>query len=203
MPRPVEKDRQQAVRAAQSLFWRQGYTATSMNQLLGVMNMGAGSFYGAFDSKSRLFERIIDSYSARSMARFDAIRKKCSGLAVLAAFLDETLVSVSDRERRKGCLLVNSALELDEVEPALHQRVVAALALLEGQIEECVREDRSAGVLRTDLTEADIVGLILTQVQGLRVESRLGLSRETARQRIDTMFISIARPNGEVPEHAS
>ena len=46
MARPVQIDRSKALRAARDIFWRQGFTTTSMSQLLKAMDIGSGSFYG-------------------------------------------------------------------------------------------------------------------------------------------------------------
>ena len=69
MARPVQIDRQRALKAARGVFWRRGYNATSMSHLLDAMGMGAGSFYAAFDNKSRLFARVLDDYTDWSMDR--------------------------------------------------------------------------------------------------------------------------------------
>jgi TetR/AcrR family transcriptional repressor of nem operon len=174
------------------VFWQQGYTATSMSQLLDVTGMGSGSFYAAFDNKASLFQRIVDDYTCRSMGEFARIRESHRGLAALRVFLDKTLIDVSDTDRRKGCLLVNSALELDEVEPQLYQHVADGLRRLELTIRGCVEETAAAGRLRKGLSIGDAVGLLMGLVQGLRVESRLGLSRREARRRVDVMLNLIA-----------
>ena len=51
MARPVQIDRSKALRAARDIFWRQGFTTTSMSQLLKAMDIGSGSFYAAYGSK--------------------------------------------------------------------------------------------------------------------------------------------------------
>ena len=196
MPRPVSIDRKQAFRAARQQFWRCGYTGTSMQQLLGVTGMGAGSFYSAFGSKTALFESIVDDYVQWSAARFDAVRSQHRGLNAIVAFLDDTLVSLSDEDRRKGCLLVNSAIEFGGIEPALHARVTAPLVALQQSFEACLEEARKDGVLHAGIDPTEAAGLVMTLVQGLRVESRRGMTREQAESRIRLMIAALsANPN--------
>lgn len=63
--RPRGFDRAQALEQAMHLFWRQGYEATSLNQLKLAMNgISAASFYAAFGSKAALYRETLALYLA-------------------------------------------------------------------------------------------------------------------------------------------
>src|SRR6202000_85711 len=53
--RPREFDRDAALEAAMFLFWRKGFTATSMNDLCEAMGVRSPSLYAAFGSKEALY----------------------------------------------------------------------------------------------------------------------------------------------------
>jgi TetR/AcrR family transcriptional repressor of nem operon len=201
MARPVQVDRAKALKAARGVFWRQGYTATSMSQLLENMGIGSGSFYAAFDNKAKLFERVVDDYTQWSMNQFVKVRKDHRGLDAIRAFLERTLIDISDAARHKGCLLVNSALELDDVEPHLYEHVQEALGHLEEMIRQCIDEAIKTKTLRSDIGKHDAVGLLMSQIQGLRVESRLGLSNEEAQRRVNTLLNLVSIPHYEDHPH--
>lgn len=188
MARPVQIEREKALKAARLLFWSQGYTATSMAQLLHAMSIGSGSFYTAFESKAELFKRVVDDYRDWSINQFTQVRTNHKGLDAVRLFLDRTLVDISNAGRRKGCLLVNSVLELDDVDQELYQHARNALKNLDLAFRDCVDEASAVGKLNRHLTEVDAVRLLSTQVQGLRVESRLGLSKAEARQRVAVLI---------------
>lgn len=194
MPRPVRIDRQRALKQAQNLFWERGYTATSMSALLEATGMGAGSFYAAFGNKAQLFELAIAEYAAYFDRQMDSINHDQYGLDVVRAFLDQTLVCASDRSRRRGCLLVNSAIELEGVEPELHAKVVAYLREFHAGIQRCVEQAHADGLLSNALSVEDATAMLVTHIQGLRVESRLGLSKDSARRRLDSLFSTLTRP---------
>ena len=54
MPRKPEFNREQAVDAALKLFWRRGYTATTLPELLQAMGIARSSFYATFSVQERL-----------------------------------------------------------------------------------------------------------------------------------------------------
>ncbi len=203
MARPVQIDRAEAQKAARGVFWRQGYTATSMNQLLEVMGIGSGSFYAAFESKATLFERVLDDYTQWSMKQFALVRKQHRGLDAIRAFLDRTFVDISDAARHKGCLLVNSTLELADVEPRLHSHVRESLACLEEVIGQCVAEAITAKALRHDIDHRAAVALVMTLLHGLRVESRLGLCRSESQARVSAMLSLVSNTDIEERLHES
>eukprot|EP01041_Mallomonas_annulata_P037775 gene37776-biopygen29696 len=45
MARPIEFDRPKALNRAMALFWRQGFQATSLVDLLAAMGIGRSSLY--------------------------------------------------------------------------------------------------------------------------------------------------------------
>lgn len=186
MPRPVKIDRETAKRAATRLFWLRGYGGTPMSELLDAMGMGGGSFYAAYGSKAQLFEQILGDYVESSVTMFKTSGGDAEGLDAIRAFLNRSLVDLPDRDRRKGCLLVNASLELEEDEPALHRAVSDGLATVEAAIRDRIKEAQELGTLRGGVTEKQAVGVLMSLLLGLRVESRHGLSRTEARRRIDT-----------------
>jgi AcrR family transcriptional regulator len=60
--RPREFDREAALEAAMLLFWRKGFTATSMNDLCDAMGIRSPSLYAAFNSKEALYLETVEHY---------------------------------------------------------------------------------------------------------------------------------------------
>ncbi len=196
MARPVEIDRDHAFRKARELFWRRGYRATSLNDLLDATGMGKGSFYAAFGSKEALFEATLDWYHASSAAARRKVNGSHAGLAALREFLDSTLIDVSDARRRRGCLLVNTVVELEGVEPGLHRVAKRYLQALEQRCLDYLNEARAAGEIRSHIETPQLAALTATLLQGLRVDSRMGRSRDSLQERVDA-FLSLISNSSE------
>src|SRR5260370_19125354 len=111
MARPKAFDRDTAVQHAMTVFWEQGYEATSTDDLLRAMGIGRQSMYDTFGDKHRLYIEALQRYQAQYGARLvDRLRAPTSPLAalrdVLRAVADET-----PRERARGCMTVNAITE--------------------------------------------------------------------------------------------
>jgi len=68
MPRPKTQEEKsdastrKALKAALSLFSRQGYRATSMRQIASRCRLSVGNLYHHFGSKEAIFQQLIDQY---------------------------------------------------------------------------------------------------------------------------------------------
>ncbi len=185
MPRPREFDDADVLEAATNQFWRHGYAATSVRDLGRAMGLVPASLYNAFGSKHALFTRCLDRYLDRNMrervARLEATK---SPRAAIEAFLNE-IASRSLADPR-GCLLVNSALEVAPHDAEVGAVVAARLTELEGFFCRCVTAGQRDGSIAATHPAGDLARLMLTTVMGLRVLARAlpepDLLRGAARQ---------------------
>jgi TetR/AcrR family transcriptional regulator, transcriptional repressor for nem operon len=131
MARPREFDERAVLEAAVLCFWKQGYEATSVRDLVEHTGIAAASLYNAFGDKRALYEKALDHYVEVSIA--DRIRR-CQSLPplrALEAFFGEIVKrSLNDRDR-KGCMLVNAALDGPPQDPAFRKVVAGALVSIE------------------------------------------------------------------------
>ena len=78
MARPREFDEGAVVDAAVLCFWRQGYEATSVKDLVERTGITAASLYNAFGDKRGIYRKALDHYVEGGVA--DRIRR-CEALA--------------------------------------------------------------------------------------------------------------------------
>lgn len=185
MPRPREFDDAEVLEAATDQFWRHGYAATSMRDLGQAMGLVPASLYNAFGSKHALFMRCLDRYLDGNMReRVARLEASTPPRRAIEAFLNE-IVSRSLADPR-GCLLVNSALEVAPHDAEIGTIVAARLAELERFFHRCVAAGQRDGSIASSHPAADLARLMLTTVMGLRVLARAlpkpALLRGAARQ---------------------
>ena len=60
--RPRTFDEEAVLDALTALFWRQGYEATSMADIVEASGLNKSSLYNTFGSKQELFATILDRY---------------------------------------------------------------------------------------------------------------------------------------------
>src|SRR5258705_12501365 len=95
------------------LFWRKGYTATSIEDLAETLGLSRSSLYGTFGDKHRLFLEALKFYSERVIsATAQTLNEASSPLAGIQALFDNMIAEV-DRpgSGRLGWFMVKSVAE--------------------------------------------------------------------------------------------
>ena len=188
MARPVEIDRDQAFHQAYELFWSRGYVTTSLSQLLEALGIGRSSFYAAFTSKEALFVDVLDAYHEQIRQKFARVRSRHKGAAARRAYLYQSGVNVAAEQRRKGCLAINSAVELAGVDDVLQSRAADILRTIESELRQIFEECERLGELTTDQNPAALAHTFWIALQGLNVSFRQGLSRNQTQKSVDDLL---------------
>ncbi len=173
MPWVKDFDEEDVVKRAMKVFWAKGYESTSISDLLRVMEINKGSFYNAFGSKKALFVRALLKYDRenrqRSIATLEALGDPVASIKTLFDGLVKE--SLADTEQ-KGCLLVNTALDLPNHSEDIKEMVTSALKDFEKFFERLIRVGQERGEIPDTIDVSQTAKSLLTQVVGLRVLAR-------------------------------
>jgi TetR/AcrR family transcriptional repressor of nem operon len=173
MARPREFDEVAALNAAIQCFWSRGYEATSVRDLAKSMGITGPSLYNAFGDKRALYRRALDHYVERGFC--DRVRRFETELEpreAIGAFFDEIIALSLTDPQHKGCLIVNSALELAPHDPEFKTVLANVLRDMEGFFLRCVKAGQAAGTINPQVLADDAAGTLLGVLMGLRVLAR-------------------------------
>lgn len=113
MGRPAAFDRDEVVRAARDIFWRDGYEPASMATLQQATGLNASSIYHAFGSKRGLFDAALEDYLDQvvrpGLAPLEAPEVAPDALVAYFRAARQRFADPSGRTPADGCLLVNTA----------------------------------------------------------------------------------------------
>ncbi|AEJ23626.1 TerR family transcriptional regulator [Weissella koreensis KACC 15510] len=117
MSRVKEFNQDDVLTKAMNLFWEQGYTNTSMQELVDVMQINRGSIYTTFGDKHSLFLRVLEYYHQYLEEQFIDVVTDSKDLRTKLNEVFSFFLKTHDEQQPKGCLIVNSATELAQVDP--------------------------------------------------------------------------------------
>ncbi len=175
MARPQEFNRQEVIAKAMDVFWRNGFGATSIRDLVAATKLNRGSLYNVFGDKAGLFAAVIEAYAASAPAgkllrAFDAGDPARPAIETFFATLVER--GLADNERR-GCLIVNTASELVSRDPRVAQWMEAAARRQEETLTALVERGQAAGEIAPWRDSKALGRFLFAAAQGLIVTGKV------------------------------
>jgi TetR/AcrR family transcriptional repressor of nem operon len=189
MARPREFDEEEVLDAAVQQFWRYGYEATSVRDLAESMGITGASLYNAFGDKKTLYRRSLDHYLNQTFReRIGRYETALAPRQALGAFFEEIIEkSLSDKQRR-GCMLVNSALEIAPHDPEFLRVVSKVLVEVEAFFRRCTLAGQQDGTIAKSQSASDIARLLLGVLLGIRVLARTRPNRDLLQGLVRPVF---------------
>lgn len=192
MPRTKEFDPDVALRRALDLFRQRGYEATSIADLVEHLGLARASIYATFGGKHDLYLKALSRYRqdrdpdiverlSRPGPALPAVRE------LVWSWVEECL---SDPDRR-GCLVVNAAVELAPSDREVARGVLASWNTLETALATALVRAKAQGELSQTRDPQAIARFLLVTLQGLRVLGRADPNparlRDTARVALEVL----------------
>ena len=172
---PWEKtfDIDEAIDRATDVFWSKGYEAASLSDLLEAIGINKGSFYNAFGNKKALFIQSLLKYDREQ--RYNTLKELSAlndpVLAISTLFDGLIQQSLSDKDR-KGCLLVNTALDLPNHDDDIEKTIKKGMKDFELFFQQQLKLGQTTGAIPAHIDPKEAAIGLLTLVVGLRVLAR-------------------------------
>ena len=170
MARTKEFNETEVLDKAVDLFWIKGYNATSANDLVDTLGLSRSSLYSTYGDKRTLFIKSLKRYREKHVgAMLEMVEKSTNTAATIAKIFDLVIKQDIRVKVPKGCMMVNSAIEL-----APHDNEIAKIVQEnENDIEEALKIAIERGKERGDITSkhnsGSLAKFLYNNVSGLRV----------------------------------
>jgi TetR/AcrR family transcriptional repressor of nem operon len=183
--RPLAYSPDKVLDAAMRLFWRQGYEATSMQDLMKSMQLSKSSLYQAFGNKHQLFLRCMKRYHEITITEMQNQLARCqTGLD----FISETLYQVVNQDNvlanPRGCLVTNTATEFSQSDSAIAISVRKGLMGYQSVFMAAAIKGQADGSIRTDWDPDVLSQYLVTSMSGLRTMVKAGIGPAALRQTV-------------------
>jgi TetR/AcrR family transcriptional repressor of nem operon len=189
MARPRTIDDETLLPKAVRLFWRHGYAATGVRELEAALGLRAPSLYNRFGSKDALFQAVLAHY-IDTVVRFRIEKYLAAGdpLEGLRAFFDTTYDYLSAQTPPRGCLLVNSSLELDAHDANTAAQLKRGSRLIRAAFRRTLRRAREQGLLSSAADVGALADALHLGLEGLLVTSKVERDKAVLKKRTDALF---------------
>lgn len=121
MPRNKEFDYDDKLKAARDLFWKKGYSATSITDLENAMKINRSSLYLTYGNKHDLFLKSLENYIELKDTQYRLAAEKSE--EPLQAIKNIIYSVFESAVQDNNCLFTNSIFELATTDKEVNKRL--------------------------------------------------------------------------------
>lgn len=196
--RPRAFEPEDALAQAMDVFWRDGFAATSLDDVSAATGLNRPSLYGAFGDKRALYLKAYDQYRKRVNDQFQPLFAAREPLRtklrrILTAALD---LYLSGPNGPRGCFTVLSAASEAIADPDLHGLVGEAIDGADRAFGRLFAGARAAGELPQDADPDRLARIATATTHTLSIRARARVPRAKIAPIIDDAVTTICGPEG-------
>ena len=172
MPKETQFNVKEKLHIALNLFWRQGYHATSMNDIKEHMNLNPGSIYSAYGNKRELYLQCLNLYEDNVDRLFENLRKNSSPKGRILQLFQSIIDEVTNSQDCQGCFMLNSALELAPKDREVQLLVDKATLKMRSFFCEEILKAQQQKEVSSQVDATALSKMLILLLFGMRVRSR-------------------------------
>lgn len=189
MPRVKLFDEYEVLDKAVNLFWRKGYYATSIQDLVDYLGVNRASLYDTYGGKKKLFERAFLHYQRSNANSITQFLMKHEDVRSGLKELFEIAIQQSDQDQdHKGCLVVNTTIEFIPNEKEFFSLLSENKKEFEGMFHSYLMEGVVKGQISENKNLRAIASLLFAFYNGLKVVSKVDFDPIVYSQSVDSLL---------------
>lgn len=171
MARRKEYVREEVVEKAMQLFWRRGYRASSVADIVQATGLNTASLYKEFEDKDGLFEAALTYYRHNRLGpRLQMLRDQPNLRGVEAVL--GSVASGAMADDYKGCLMMNHLAQRNIISPQAARFVDDFSLELETLMTEALRNAQLEGDISGHRDPAELASFLVCWIHGLILYGR-------------------------------
>jgi AcrR family transcriptional regulator len=204
--RPRAYQPEVALGKALDLFRKDGFAATSLDDLSAATGMNRPSLYGAFGDKRELYIKAYARYRTDARAAMGDIFRTELPIRprlrrIFAVALD---IYLSGEQGPRGCFTVMTAASEAIGDPEIQTLVLEGFAELDKAFAACFRIAREKGELPPSASPETLAQLASATMHTIALRARAGVPRRQLEQIVNgaiAVMLASPLPKGEVGSH--
>jgi TetR/AcrR family transcriptional regulator, transcriptional repressor for nem operon len=170
----AEQTKNKILASAAELFNLQGYAGVSITEIMTATGLKKGGIYNYFSSKEELAIAAFD-YAFDRVAKLqrNILREKKDAIERLLSLFDLYADFVDNPPIKGGCPLLNAAIDSDDTNPLLRDRVRLAMDSWQDLIRHIIKKGIQKGEIRVNISADEIATLIIVNLEGGIMMSKL------------------------------
>ncbi len=173
MPRAKEFDRDQVLDLATDVFWKRGYEATSIGDLVEALGIGRQSLYATFGDKYSLYLASLDRYRQRAGGVVGASLDKDLPVRRAMRELFETFIDHLLSPEGKTCMMVAAAAERCPADLEVSRRFCDNIERMEQTLQRRLARAQQEGEIAKHLDPVALGRYFVSTINGLQITAKV------------------------------
>ncbi len=176
--RPKQFDREVALDKALELFWRHGYEATSLADLVEATGAKAPTLYAEFGNKEGLFKAAAERYVTKFAEKGKTLlmQPDRSVSQAIEDYFRSVASMFTDKSLPSGCFIICTSAALSASSEDVAQILRARHHLQEHALRDFLLSRQQQGELAADSDIVLLAKFLACTLQGMSVQARDGAS---------------------------
>lgn len=171
--RPREFDPDVFLNTALECFWRNGYQATSMADLMKASGLASASIYKLYPDKRAIYLAALQRYMEDGNSRTAKRNAEMSPEAALREMLEFVAQLSSAPLGEKGCFTIAAAIELLPGDEEVKSKVYSKFNNIINELEWILVRGQQEGIFRQDEHARVMAQSIFMMLEGMRIYGKL------------------------------
>ncbi len=168
--RPLEYDPEEAVEIATSLFWRKGYEATTLNDLLNATRISKSSFYYAFGSKYQLFQHCQERFCHQQVSQMlTKLEQASTGRVFIESFLHDMVKAAHSTEEPNSYCSMNVTNEFADQNVEMSRVSLTATMHMVKVLQNAIERGQEEGVIPVHKDSATLAFFLMSNITGISI----------------------------------
>ncbi len=163
---------------AMRLFWKKGFEATSIQDLVLHLGINKQSLYDTFGDKKKLYLLALNKYHYGSEMYFNTLYSEQGTVReAFRSFFQAVVEGAFSDLEKKGCFLQNAAIELAPQDEEIKKICLAGMSSFEKRFGNLIRKGQETGELAAALEADSLATFYFAVFNGLRVIGKITQNR--------------------------
>ena len=178
--RPRQYDPERALAKAADAFWKLGYAATSLDDLVAATGMNRPSLYAAFGDKRDIYLKTLARYREQSRTIGVEILADDPPLRIFLKRFYQAAIDLylAGGDEARGCYSISTAPAQATTDPAVREFLAATIGNTDAYIAKQIAKARERGEVASEANPEALAQLGTAALHTIAVRARAGISRK-------------------------
>ncbi|WP_207641268.1 TetR/AcrR family transcriptional regulator [Clostridium akagii] len=143
--RNISFNKEKSLNEAMYLFWKKGYDATCISDLIKRMGISRSTLYDSFGDKKQLFKLVLENYMKYNFNKKELLFSSNSVKESLKSYFYKHIRERYSNDTPESCIITNSSILIGHVDSSIEEMLINDFNELEKSFKQVIKKGQCSG----------------------------------------------------------